>query len=174
MVKKTENDWVVVGRFGKVHGIKGQILLNSFTDPIQNIFDYEPLFISLKKVWHPIRLLQKKTSGDKLLVMVENYLTREDASFLTNMEIAVPRDVLPKLDEDSFYLHDLIALDVFNLENEYIGKISDIMPTGANDVLVISGKTRILVPFIWHTYIKNIDLATRKMLIDWEMEDVIK
>lgn len=170
MVKQTESDWVVVGRFGRVHGIKGLILMHSFTDPIENILNYEPLFIKIKKEWRPVRLIQKQISGDKLLVQVENYATREDATFLTNMEIVVPRHVLPKLDEDSYYLHDLIELDVFNLNDEYIGKVSDIMPTGANDVLVISGNTRVLVPFIWHIYIKNIDLEARKMLIDWEME----
>jgi 16S rRNA processing protein RimM len=170
VVKQTESDWIVVGRFGRVHGIKGLILMHSFTDPVENIFSYEPLSITIKKEWRPIRLIQKQISGDKLLVHVENYSTREDASFLTNMEIAVPRHVLPKLDEDIYYLHDLIELDVFNLKNEYLGKISDIMPTGANDVLVISGNTRILVPFIWHVYIKNIDIEAQKMLIDWEME----
>jgi 16S rRNA processing protein RimM len=169
---QTKNDWVIVGRFGRVHGIKGLIHIQSFTEPSENIFSYEPLYISLKRTWCPIRLLQKQLSGDKLLVQVENYLTREDASFLTNIEIAVPRQVLPKLDDDHYYLHDLIGLSVFNLQNGFLGKITDIMPTGANDVLVVSGDQRTLIPFIWEVYVKQVELASQKMTVDWVLDEM--
>ncbi len=170
MENQTKNDWVIVGRFGRVHGIKGLIHIQSFTEPGENIFNYEPLYITLKRNWCPIRLLQKQVSGGKLLAQVENYLTREDAGFLTNMEIAVPRQVLPQLDKDSYYLYDLIGLNVFNLQNDPLGKITDIMPTGANDVLVISGQQRTLIPFIWQIYIKEIELESQKMIVDWVLD----
>ena len=171
MENKTKNDWVVVGRFGRVHGIKGLIHIQSFTEPSENIFSHEPLYISLKRNWCPIRLLQKQFAGNKLLVQVENYLTREDASFLTNLEISVPRNVLPKLEEDNYYLHDLIGLKVYNLENAFLGKITDIMPTGANDVLVVSGEQKTLIPFIWQVYVQQIELASQKMIVDWDLDE---
>lgn len=171
MENKTKNDWVVVGRFGRVHGIKGLIHILSFTEPSENIFSYEPLYISLKRNWCPIRLLQKQLAGDKLLAQVENYLTREDASFLTNIEIAVPRHVLPKLEEDHYYLHDLIGLNVYNLQNIFLGKITDIMPTGANDVLVVSGEQRTLIPFIWQVYVKQVELKSQNMIVDWDLDE---
>jgi len=172
VIKKTENDWIVIGRFGKVHGIKGLISVISFTDPIENIFEYEPLHILLKKVWCPLKLANKQFSGDRLLVQVENYLTREDAAFLTNIEIAVPRQVLPSLEDNQYYLHDLIGLNAFNLRNELLGTISEIIPTGSNDVIVISGEKRILVPFVWDVYVKSIHLSEQKIFLDWDEDEL--
>lgn len=172
MVKQTESDWVIIGRFGKVHGLKGLISVVSFTDPIENILDYEPLHITLKRSWCPIKLLQKQISGDKVLVQVENYLTREDASLLTNMEIAVPREALPKLDENEYYLHDLIGLKVFNLQDEFLGTVTEILPTGAHDVIVISGATRKLIPFIWERFIIKVELPNEKIVVAWENDEL--
>jgi 16S rRNA processing protein RimM len=172
VVKQTESDWVVIGRFGKVHGLKGLISVISFTDPIENIFEYEPLHITLKRSWCPIKLLHKQISGDKLLVQVENYLTREDVSLLTNTEIAVPRQALPRLDENEYYLHDLIGLKVYNLQNEFLGTVTEILPTAANDVIVVSGATRLLIPFIWEHFIIKVELPEKRMTVAWELDEL--
>ena len=169
--KQTEDEWVVVGRFGRVHGIKGLISVVSYTDPADNILNFETLYIMIKKTWCPIRFTHTQWSGVKLLAQIENYLTREDASFLTNMEIAIPRQSLPSLNDNEYYLNDLVGLKVYNRQNQFLGTISEIFATGANDVLVISGKKRTLVPFIWDVYIHGIDLNEQSMLIDWDEEE---
>lgn len=171
MVKQTENDFVVVGRFGRVHGIKGLIHIQSFTEPSENIFNYAPWYIQVKKNWCPIGIQQKLISSERLLVQVENYPTREDVSFLTNIEIAVPRDTLPKPDDGEIYYHDLIGLTVYNQHNDCLGKIVEILPTGANDVVVISGEKRVLVPLVWDVFIKNVDISKGLMNIQWDLED---
>lgn len=164
------NDWVVIGRFGRVHGIKGFIQVHSFTDPLDNIFEYQPWFINLKKTWCPIKIHQEQNNGHKFLVQVENYMTREEASFLTNMEIAVPRHVLPELN-DEFYHHDLIGLKVYNDQQEYLGEITDIFVTGASDVLVISGESQYLIPFVMNVFIQSIDLDKHQVLVHWDLSD---
>ena len=105
---------------------------------------------------------------DKILVQVENYLTREEVACLTNLDIAVPRDILPELDKNDFYLHDLIGLNVFDEQGKHLGDIEDIMSTGEQDVVVISGKTRILVPFVWDVFVKSVDLDNKSMMIHWD------
>jgi 16S rRNA processing protein RimM len=164
------NDWVVIGRFGRVHGIKGFIQVHSFTEPHENIFLYQPWHITLKKNWCPITIHQQQISGNKFLVQVENYISREEASFLTNMDIAVPRDTLPKLEEE-FYHHDLIGLKVYNNNQEFLGQVSDIFTTGANDVLMISGDKQYLIPFVWDIYVKSIDLDKDEITVEWDVSD---
>lgn len=171
MVKETENDFVVIGRFGRVHGIKGFIHIQSFTEPVENIFNYSPWYIQIKKNWCPIEIHDELLSNERLLVKVKDYPTREDTSFLTNIEIAVPRSVLPKLDDGEIYYHDLIGLMVYNQNNDCLGKVVEILPTGANDVIVISGEKRILVPLVWDVFIKNVDTSKGLMNIHWDLED---
>lgn len=164
------NDWVVIGRFGRVHGIKGFIQVHSFTDPLDNVFEYQPWFINLKKTWCPIKIHQEQNNGHKFLVQVENYMTREEAGFLTNMEIAVPRHILPELNNE-FYHHDLIGLKVYNDQQEYLGEITDIFVTGANDVLIISGESQYLIPLVMEVFVQSIDLENRQVLVHWDLSD---
>ncbi len=164
-----ENNWVVIGRFGRVYGIKGLISVQSFTEPVDNILNYQPWHIKVKHNWCPIHIHQSQIVGDKLKVQVERYMTREEASLLTNLEIAVSRDHLPKIEqENEFYYHDLIGLDVINNKQEHLGTITEIMPTGANDVIVIQGEKRILIPFIWQQFVLEIDLNQKQMHVDWD------
>ena len=171
MVNQADDDYVIVGRFGRVYGIKGFIHIQSFTEPSENIFSYAPWYIKIKKNWCPIEIHQKVISNERLVVHVKNYLTREDVSFLTNVEIAVPRDVLPQLDTGEIYYHDLIDLTVYNQNNDCLGKIVEILPTGANDVIVISGEKRTLVPLVWDVFIQHVDLTKGLMNIHWDLED---
>lgn len=171
MVKPLSDDWVVVGRFGRAHGIKGWITLQSFTEHQDSVLTYQPLHIQIKKTWCPIRVLAHEQKGDKLLVQVENYPSREDLSFLTNLDIAVPRSMLPQLPEDDFYLHDLIHLNVVNLQNDELGQVGEVMSTGASDILVIfKGQNKILIPLVWEVFIKSIDLDKKIIQVDWESD----
>lgn len=164
-----ESNWVVVGKFGRVHGIKGLITVQSFTDPIDNILSYQPWHIKIKHKWCPIGIHQTQIAGNKLIVQVERYMTREEASLLTNIEIAVLRDLLPRLEQDdNYYHHDLIGLTVINNKQEKLGIITEIMTTGANDVIVVQGATRILIPFVWHHYVLDINLTQNQMVVDWD------
>lgn len=164
------NEWVVIGRFGRVHGIKGFIQVHSFTEPHENIFEYQPWHITIKKNWCPISIHQQQMSGGKFLVQIENYMTREEASSLTNLDIAVPRNTLPEL-EDQYYHHDLIGLKVYNNNQDYIGEITEIFSTGANDVMMVSGEKQVLIPFVWDIYVKSIDLDAKQMIVDWDMSE---
>ncbi len=164
------NDWVVIGRFGRVHGIKGFLQVHTFTEPHENIFEYQPWHITIKKNWCPIKIHQQQMSGGKFLVQIENYMTREEASSLTNLDIAVPRNTLPEL-EDQFYHHDLVGLKVYNSNQTLIGEITEVMTTGGNDVIVVSGEEQILIPFVWDIYVKSIDLDAKQMIVDWDMSE---
>ena len=62
---------------------------------------------------------------------------------------------------------ELIGLEVIDMSDQSLGKIDSIFETGANDVLVIEGKKRLLVPYIFGDVIKSIDLEAGKVCIDW-------
>ena len=66
--------------------------------------------------------------------------------------------VLPEPEEDTWYWQDLLGLDVFDHKKGFIGKITDIFPTGANDMLVVMDKTReTLIPMHKH-FVEAIDI----------------
>ena len=89
----------------------------------------------------------------------------EAAKDLVGCKVYLPKDILEKLPEGEYYSQDIIGLDVYSEEGNYIGKIESVFPTGSNDVYVCRGEEReILLPAIAEV-IKRIDINNRIMTV---------
>ena len=92
---------------------------------------------------------------------------REEAEALQGMKIAVPRNELPAAEEGEYYWSDLIGLQVKNLQGESFGCVTELMETGANDVLVVDdAETRRLIPFV-DSVVTEVNLEAQCILVDW-------
>lgn len=163
-------DWVIIGRFGRVHGVKGGISVISFTEPKNNLFNYSNWHVFINRDWQAITYQHVLNTPKQTVVIVEGFADRETAGQLTNKDIAISSSQLPKLGRDEYYWHQLIGMQVFDQEGLLLGTISNILPTGANDVLVVNGEKRLLIPYILHRYITAIDLEKKAMTVAWNTE----
>ncbi len=162
---------VLLGEFGRAHGLKGEVRLKAFTADPSAIADYNPLFTrdGRRIVLTDVR---RAPGGapDLLIVRVDGVTTREAAEALTRIELFVPRDRLPPPeDDDEFLLTDLIGLPVRNREGETIGHISAIPNYGGGDLLEItpsSSGPAILLPFT-KAFVPIIDLKSRQVIVDY-------
>lgn len=163
-------DWVVVGRFGRPQGLKGLVRVISFTQPTENIIDYMPWHVAIRGEWQPIRINAVETHTRFILVQVEGYTQREQVGLLTNCDIAIQPQQLPVLPEDEFYWHNLIGMHVVNQNNQVLGTVVDIIATGSNDVLIVSGEKRHLVPYIPGEFVVQVDKAAGCILVNWDAD----
>ncbi len=163
-------DWVVVGQFGRPHGIKGFITVVSFTEPRENIIDYAHWHIGINNQWQPLNILQTTVNNKDILVQVEGYAEREQVAQLTNFEIAVKREQLKKLKPDEYYWHELIGMAVVTKQGEALGHVTELMATGSNDVLIVKGENRYLIPFLADDVILDIDSSQRLITVDWDVD----
>jgi 16S rRNA processing protein RimM len=165
---------VLVGAIGKPYGVKGWIKINSYTEPVSNILDYLPWYLEVpSKPSSPhilIEIVSSRTHGQQILALLANCTTPESACFYTSYKIYVERERFFPLAEGEYYWADLEGLKVYTCENTYLGILSAIFATGANDVLVITGKKRYLVPFLLDQTIKSVDLESKTMIVDWDAE----
>lgn len=168
MNKQTE--WVVVGRFGRPQGLKGLVRVISFTEPANNIIDYMPWHVSIQGQWQPIKISAVESHTKFILVQVDGYQQREQLGLLTNCEIGIQSQQLPTLSNDEFYWHDLIGMQVINQEEKILGTVTDLLATGSNDVLVVTGEKRHLVPYLLDDFIVRIDTSTRTIYVNWDTE----
>lgn len=169
---KEDKQHVMIGKFGRPHGIKGSISVYSYTEPETNIENYCPWLIKDQQGWHPIEIQSSQWHGKKLVVQVKGCTDRNQAELLTNCKIATTKDMLPELASGEFYWQDLVGLAVYN-EKERLGVIERIFDTGANDVLVVKNenKQEILIPYLWQKTILEVDVARKKMIVDWDEQD---
>ena len=162
-------NWVLVGSVGKPHGIKGWIKINSYTEPLSNILLYLPWYLSAsEKEPHAVEIRQHQIQNQRVVVQFADCQTPEEARLFTNRKIYVERKQLSALAHQEYYWNDLEGLEVYTCENVYLGMIQKLLETGSNDVLVVQGEKRYLIPYLLDNTIKSIDLAQKKMLVDWD------
>ena len=63
----------------------------------------------------------------------------------------------------------MTGLEVFNLDNEPLGKVTSLIETGANDVLVVKGNRERLIPYTKNA-VKHVDLDNGKITVDWSVD----
>jgi len=162
-------DWVIVGRFGRTHGIRGSIVIHSFTEPYDGLLQYkEYLYVHIRQQWHKIDIKQFDVRSKILVAQIVGYDTVEQVSVLTNAELAIPKDKLPMLPTGQYYWHDLVGMTVDNISGVELGCVTEMMSTGANDVLVVEGKKRHLVPYLLGEFVISINQQDRKIVVDWD------
>lgn len=164
--KAREREIVPLGRISGVHGIQGWVKIHSLTEPREAIFEYQPWLLgaSLEEV----RLTQGKKHGSRLIALLENTESREQAEALVDQPIAVYRDQFPELPPGEFYWMDLVGLKVRLEDGRELGTIASMLATGANDVMVVRGERERLIPFIRGPYVKQVDLDAGLVTVDWD------
>ena len=159
-----------VGRISGVYGVSGWIRVVSWTRPITNIFSYSPWLIGEGEQQESRQLLDGRRQGNGLVARLQGLDDRDIARSYIGRPIAVYRQQMPALPAGQYYWCDLMQLEVVNTHDVLLGKVTDILETGANDVLVIEVAGRHLVPLIMQRYVVAVDLANGRMTVDWEPE----
>lgn len=168
---QNEPDFIVIGKLVGVYGIKGWFKILSFTRPRENIFTYSPWLIKQNGDWHGMQLSEGKPHGKGLIASIAEITDRDEAMALVGSEIAINRDQLAEPKAGEYYWHDLINLQVINAQKEILGVVTELLETGANDVLVVEADMqRHLIPYVKDVYIKDIDLEQGIMQVDWQSD----
>lgn len=160
---------IIVGTFGKTFGVWGWIKINSLTSPKRNILDFKPWLIQKNNYWEEICIEASREHHGNLIVKLPNYNSPEAVQIFTNVKIAVWQKQLPKLQDDEYYWADLIGLRVVNLQGVELGTVKDLMTTGANDVLIVAGDRKRLIPYISNVVL-NVDLIKKIIQVDWQQD----
>lgn len=171
MTRAGADESVLVGRFNGPWGVQGGVRVYSYTRPATEIFNYQPWFRG--EHGESLTVSQWQQSGQRLVAHIEGIDTPEQAAALGHDDIRVPRTALPEPEPGEYYWHDLIGLEVINLQDHVYGRVTRLLETGAHDVLEIASEERagpVLIPFVQDTFVKRIDLDAGRMVVDWPLD----
>lgn len=160
---------LVVGRFGKSYGVKGWLRVHSLTDPPENILHYFPWQTQFSGEWRYVEISSSKQVSKQILVKIAECDSPEQAKIYANLPIAIDRQQLPPLPEGEYYWIELIGLKVLNKKQEVLGFVDSLMETGSNDVLVVKGERKRLLPYTKEV-IKAINLKEGAIIVDWDWD----
>ena len=161
------DDLVLVGEFGRAHGLKGEVRLKSYTADPEAIADYRPLSADGRSFTLKNPRQAPGGAPDMLVVQVEGVTSREGAEALNRVMLYVARDALPAPeDEDEFLLADLIGLSVEDGSGERIGTVAAVPNYGGGDLIEIAplhGGTTALLPFT-KAFVPVVDIAGKRIV----------
>lgn len=141
----------------------------SFTEPRDNLLQYPEWHVKMRHEWRPLEIVQLESNVKHIIAKIVGFHEREQVAELTNCDIAVSSKYLPVLDVGEYYWHQLIGLSVFTQNGIDLGRISEMKPTGSNDVLVVTGGLKKhLIPYLPGRYVLDVNLVTQRVLVDWD------
>lgn len=158
-----------MGRITAPFGVKGWIKVQPDTAVAASLLAYKTWWVGRENDWRETPVAEAKAQGREVVARLEGCSDRDAAAAWRGQAIAVPRSQLPAPQQGEYYWADLIGLGVVNTGSQDLGRVTGIMQTGANDVLVVEGERERLIPFI-ASVIREVDLVAGLVRVDWSSE----
>ena len=169
-------EWVHVGKLNGLFGVKGWVKIFSNTQPKENILNYSPLFLKREGKWQEYKVVAGKLHGKGVIAQFAGCNDRDLAAELIGSEIAIKREQLADTQSNEYYWTDLVGLVVTNTDGIELGKITSMLETGANDVMIVTGvseegkKQERLLPFLTDEVVQKVDLESGTMTVEWDAD----
>lgn len=168
--------YLQLARVLKPHGIRGDLRIQVVTSFPERMIHLEKVFVGPAPESYRASRVGLKAyrvtkshhdKNDQWLIHLRGVDTREAADALRDMHLFVALEDAVPLEADEYYMFQLMGLDVYNAaDKQLLGKLVDVLETGANDVFIVRGELygEVLLPFI-EGAIESVDLAAGKIVM---------
>lgn len=162
---------VLLGRIHGAFGVRGEIKLESFTEPLRSIFRYQPWTLrDAQGRERELTGVRGRETAKGLVAIFPDVEDRDAAEAMRGIEVWAPRSVLPPPKPGEYYWVDLEGLRVVNTEGVDFGIVSHLFSTGVNDVLVAKGERERMIPFVEPDYVVSVDFEAGVVTVDWDAD----
>lgn len=146
-----DSRWVAVGRVGRPHGLAGAFVVEQASDDPERLAAGATVYAGRE----PATVVESKRSGGRLVVRLDRAVPRGAA-------LEVPASELPPAGDGSYYVFELVGLAVMEEGGRALGRVRDVTPGVANDVLELEGG--IALPLV-EECVRTVDLERGRILI---------
>jgi 16S rRNA processing protein RimM len=156
-----------IGKIVNAHGIKGELRVLPLTDFPERFFTMDQVLVNRDGKLDTYKIQSVREARNLLLIKFVGIEDMNSALLLKNALLQVTQDQLTKLPEHTYFVHQLEGLEVFTVEGTNLGKIHQVLTTGANDVWVVrdAAAQEILIPAIKQV-IKAVDIAGGQVVVE--------
>ena len=155
-----------IGQIVNSYGIKGFLKVVPFTDNVHRYNDLKTIYIEKNKKLIKMEIEEVKYHKNLVLIKLKGIDDINDTLEYKNCYIKIDRKDAAELPEDTYFIVDLIGLEVVTEEGLLLGTLIDVFPTGSNDVYVVKDELgkQTLLPAIGEV-IKDVDIENKKMVV---------
>ena len=163
-------DILRVGKIVNTHGLRGEVKVIPLTDDPKRYNELD--FVLIDGIERKIQGC--KYQKDRVIVKIEGINTIEEAEKYKNKYMEIPREYAVPLEEDTYYIADIIGCTVFDTNGKDLCEVYDVIQTKNNDVYWIRKPKELLIPVLLEI-VTDIDIENRKITIkpvgEWQDED---
>ena len=160
-------EFIIIGEIVASQGNKGEVKVVPLTNSLDRFKRLKDIFIRTKEGRRLLKIGSLRVEKKAVILSLEGIENIEEAKSLVGSFLEVKRSEAVKLPEDTYFIFEIIGLEVYTMENELLGKIEDIISTGSNDVYIVKSQDEkeILIPAI-RDVVKEIDLKRKRVIIE--------
>jgi len=159
-------DILEVGKIINTHGLRGEVKVAAWTDTPDVFEDLKTVYIKRSGSTTPLTISNIKYQKNNLIVKFKEFNDINEVEPLKNSVLYAERSELGELPEGVYYIADLIGLTVKKENGEIIGKLKDVLQTGANDIYEVSreGKKDLLIPVL-KDVVLSVDFEAKEITV---------
>ncbi len=162
--------YLILGEILRPHGVRGELRVRALTDYPERVAKIKTVYIGrdpMEPEATPYTVQASRMHQDYLLLKLHEIPDRNDAEPLRGFFVMVDFENAVPLEEDEFYLYEVIGLRAYTPDGEWLGTVNNVIETGANDVYVVNGSRygELLLPVHEETLV-SIDFDAGKITLD--------
>jgi len=160
-------DYFSVGYILKPQGIKGELRVKPLTDSVDRFNDFDTVLLRESDgSFSPLSIINTRYMKNWVILMFAGYDTRDKAESIRGRSLWIHRSMAKKLPSDAYYIADIVGCSVYTEKGDALGRITNVITTGSNDVYVVDdGEREMLIPAL-KKIVVNIDIVKRRIIVD--------
>jgi len=165
-------EMAVIGRVIRAQGLHGTLKVQPYSDYPERIKTLTRVFLEKDAVMKPYPVTDAFIHGRFWVFALEGIVTADDAELLKGALVKIPLSERVPLPEGTYYLDEIIGLEVYTVSGQLLGCVSDVLKTGSNDVYVVSRpqqptekKQDLLIPAL-KTVVVRLEPALKRMEVE--------
>ena len=157
---------VTIGKISRVRGLKGELVVVPLTDDPQRFLDMRKITVTKDEVSRQFPVERAREFKGKVLLKLKQVESPEEAKKLVGGFIEIEEDQLVRLPQGSYFVFDIVGLEVVTARGERIGTVKEVISLPANDLYLVEGEEKLYhIPAVKEV-VKGIDLEEKKMIIE--------
>jgi 16S rRNA processing protein RimM len=169
-------EYLTVGIILKPHGLKGEVKVKPLTDDPRRFDNLQKIFLQTNKTsYKELQISSRRYDKGFVYLKFTGHVTIESIEPLRNKELWISRDMVQELPQFTYLIPDLLDCRVETIDGRYLGQLSQVMETGANDVYVVNGGPvgEVLIPAL-KKVITYVDIPNQLIQVDLsDMEGLV-
>ena len=163
----TDQQYITIGKVVNTQGYRGEVRVIPLTDFPERFDDMKSVLLEQNGRVEKRSLEKTYQHGKFIIFKFTGVDDMDTAETLKNATLLITREELTPLPAGSYYIFDLVGLQVFTTEGRHLGKVTDVIQTGANDVYTVEGVTKrpLLIPALKQV-VREINIRSDKMVVE--------